>query len=42
MFHSPPRAYLLYLVIGVAVAIGSRMPDDWHEPARAEPEAAAG
>jgi len=36
MFHSPPRAYLLYLVVGVAIAIGSRVPDDWREPERAD------
>jgi hypothetical protein len=40
MFHSPPRAYLLYLIIGVAIAVGSRTPDDWREPARAEPDPA--
>jgi len=39
MFHSPPRAYLLYLIVGVAVAIGSRVPDDWREPAPAAAEA---
>jgi hypothetical protein len=39
MFHSPPRAYLLYLAIGVAVAIGSRAPDDWVEPAANEADA---
>ncbi|HEY7525585.1 MAG TPA: hypothetical protein VIA82_01990 [Candidatus Limnocylindria bacterium] len=42
MFHSPPRAYLLYLVIGVAIAIGSRLPEDWREPDRAEPGPVAG
>jgi hypothetical protein len=33
MFHSPPRAYLLYLAVGVAIAIGSRPPPDAQEPA---------
>jgi hypothetical protein len=46
MFHSPPRAYLLYLIVGVAVAIGSRPPDDWREPVRSPatpaPDAEAG
>jgi len=36
MFHSPPRAYLLYLAIGVAIAIGSRPPVD--APAEQQPE----
>lgn len=38
MFHSPPRAYLLYLAIGVSVAIGARAPSDWREPAPSEAE----
>jgi hypothetical protein len=42
MFHSPPRAYLLYLAIGVAIAIGSRTPDDWVEPVPADAETPAG
>jgi hypothetical protein len=36
MFHSPPRAYLLYVALGVATAIGSRAPDDWVEPDAAD------
>jgi hypothetical protein len=31
MFHSPPRAYLVFLTIGVVTAL-RRPPDDWHEP----------
>jgi hypothetical protein len=31
MFHSPPRAYLVFLTIGVATAL-RRPPDDWQEP----------
>jgi hypothetical protein len=39
MFHSPPRAYLVFLVIGLATAMLIRPPDDWVEaPAEAEPE----
>ena len=43
MFHSPPRAYLFYLVVGVAIAISSRTPDDWQEPEQSgsTPEATA-
>lgn len=36
MFHSPPRAYLVYLVIGLATAMLIRAPDDWVEMAVAE------
>jgi hypothetical protein len=38
MFHSPPRAYLVYLVVGIAAALLRAPPDDWQEP---EPEAQA-
>jgi hypothetical protein len=44
MFHSPPRAYLVYLVVGVATALYRAAPDDWQEPdgAVAAPPYAAG
>ena len=38
MFHSPPRVYLLFLVIGAVMSIAWRMPEEAQrepEPARA-------
>jgi hypothetical protein len=35
MFHSPPRAYLVFMVIGIATATLIRPPEDWQEPEEA-------
>jgi hypothetical protein len=32
MFHSPPRAYLVFMVIGIASALALQPPGDWQEP----------
>jgi hypothetical protein len=36
MFHSPPRAYLVFVVIGIAIAIGTHPPTDWDESIEAD------